>query len=278
MKLAIDSGPAVKCFGEEKGYRILREAGFDGVDLSMFEMDLGDGYREHAFETKRLLDACGLTPVQAHAPFNFQYGMKADCSEPHYLEIVRAMEYAAIVGAPHIVIHGHPCPMGAGSTQSMTCNLAYFRSFLPYAEQFGIRIALENLRAALTYPYLMRHMLEELNDPRFCMVYDTGHANYLYVPQAAFFSELPGGTVAGMHIHDNTGKWDDHMLPGTGVLPWDELLSAMADYGYDGCFTLELPHMGKYYSEENMAAAYALAAATGRKLINRLEQLKSEKA
>jgi len=33
-----------------------------------------------------------------------------------------------------------------------------------------------------------------------------------------------------------------------------------------------------FYSEENMAAAYALAAATGRKLINRLEQLKSEKA
>ena len=92
------------------------------------------------------------------------------------------------------------------------------------------------------------------------------------MPQAAFFKELPAGVIQGMHIHDNTGKWDDHMLPGTGVLDWDALLDAMVEYGYDGCFTLELPHLGEHFPEENLPAAYALAASIGRKLIRRLEQ------
>ncbi len=42
-----------------------------------------------------------------------------------------------------------------------------------------------------------------------------------------------------IHIHDNDGKQDLHLLPGRGCFPWNSLLSYLKKIRYNGVLVLE---------------------------------------
>ena len=81
--------------------------------------------------------------------------------------------------------------------------------------------------------------------------------------------------MKGLHLQDNRGSKDDHLLPGMGVLPWDSILEALAEIGYDGDFTLEVGGYCKLFDEEELPAALALAATKSRKYMKKLEQYRN---
>jgi sugar phosphate isomerase/epimerase len=70
---------------------------------------------------------------------------------------------------------------------------------------------------------------------------DTGHANVTGVNCPGFIREA-GTQLAALHINDNPGTSDDHMLPyGRGTIPWDQVLQALRAINYQGPFNLEVP-------------------------------------
>ena len=110
MKLSIDNGMLLSRFGDFESLRMIKEAGFDCVDMTYYTSSidsplLNDEYREHAFNLRECLDELRLECNQAHAPFVFKYGDKFDLEDAHYRAIVRSMESAAILGAKVIVVH-----------------------------------------------------------------------------------------------------------------------------------------------------------------------------
>ena len=42
-----------------------------------------------------------------------------------------------------------------------------------------------------------------------------------------------------MHVHDNNGRTDTHLLPYFGTIDWEPFLDALYKIGYGGCFNLE---------------------------------------
>lgn len=42
-----------------------------------------------------------------------------------------------------------------------------------------------------------------------------------------------------MHIHDNDGTYDEHLMPGDGNLNWQDFLHSLKAVGYKGDFVLE---------------------------------------
>ena len=48
-----------------------------------------------------------------------------------------------------------------------------------------------------------------------------------------------GRHLRGLHVHDNSGRSDDHALPYTGVLNLDAVINGLLDIGYRGVFTFE---------------------------------------
>lgn len=62
-------------FGEVEAVKLLCQAGYDGLDYSMFLMSQPDfilnqtGYINHVKEIKRIADSFGVPFVQAHSPF-----------------------------------------------------------------------------------------------------------------------------------------------------------------------------------------------------------------
>lgn len=276
MKLAVEVWHTVHALGEENGLALLKKSGFDAVDYSFYWQDpansiLDDNYLERAENTKKLLAKYDLVCNQAHAPFGTSFGTPMDVSHPEYKAIVRAMEYASIIGAKHIVVHGLKVPTGTNETEY---NVKYYRSFLPYIKEFGVKIAVENLAGTMTTPKRMNAVLEQLEPEYFVGLLDVGHANHRHIAPESFIRKMLPGRLQGLHIHDNYGQIDDHILPYMGTIQWEYVLEALAEVNYDGDFTLELPGFIPKYSPDMLPEALSFAAGVARKMKEQFQALK----
>ncbi|MFA6033577.1 MAG: TIM barrel protein, partial [Myxococcota bacterium] len=62
-----------------------------------------------------------------------------------------------------------------------------------------------------------------------------------------------GGRVFSLHLHDNDGVSDQHLLPGGGVVDFAGIAALLAGTGFDGILTMEVaPEPGT--GHEDMAA------------------------
>lgn len=283
MNLAIESYCAWKTLGIEGGIRKLKETGFDAVDWSFYwdaaPALCGDDYAEKAEEIRDALKKYGLKCSQAHAPFDFICDLPQDDSCFEYLSVKRAIESAGIIGIDHIVVHGIPVPETAVSERSFQYNYAFFKKLEPVAAKAGVRIAVENLSGSFTWPDLMNRILEQLDSPVFTGLVDVGHAWLRANMQPGMFlRRLKPGTVCGLHVQDNHGiarGIDEHILPYSATVDFDDLFKALVEIGYEGDFTLELPRFQEMYANQGLLdEALTFAHAVGRKMIAKIDALR----
>ncbi|MDD4098050.1 MAG: sugar phosphate isomerase/epimerase [Lentisphaeria bacterium] len=111
-----------------------------------------------------------------------------------------------------------------------------------FAAGTGVTICLENLKApgTMTCGDLLG-LIAAVNRPNVAICLDTGHANICQVDVPDFIRQAKGRLKA-LHIADNLGQNDDHMLPcGKGTVPWPAVMAALRDVSYDGLFNFEVP-------------------------------------
>ena len=75
------------------------------------------------------------------------------------------------------------------------------------------------------------------------MCVDTGHtheAGSFWVPPAEEMIRILGKDISLLHLHDNSGHWDDHMLPGMGTINWPAVFDALDDISYEGNYNFEI--------------------------------------
>ena len=234
---------------------------------------LDDAYLERAKETKRLLEKYDLVCNQTHAPLdNGTINGAVDLTNKEFRDMVRSMEYASIIGAKHIVIHGKKPATGV---DQIPLNVAYYKLFEPYAKQFGIKVAVENLYSVLNTPERMNAALEQLDPDYFVALVDVGHANLRHIAPESFVRHVLPGRLQGLHLHDNHGETDEHIVPGLGQIRWEYLMEALAEIDYPGDFTLELPGFIPKYAPDMLPEAMAFAAGVSRKLMAKLESYKN---
>ena len=104
-----------------------------------------------------------------------------------------------------------------------------------------IRIAMENVSALPTIDGLLK-LIEPLDEARFGICLDTGHLNYSVFPDQTAFIKKAGKRLIALHIADNEGKTDQHMMPfGRGNVDFVSVVRALREIGYEGLFNLEIP-------------------------------------
>lgn len=292
MRLSIETYDLVQKFGYQKAFQLLKAAGFEAVDYSLYWDYEGwlmqDDYREKALAIRKALDETGLVCSQTHAPFHsvaanrkdgIAYGQSFDESVPTYLETIRAMEVSAILGAEHTVVHSVNTPF---DVDLLEYNLPFFKSLQPYAEKFGIKIAIENLfrfNAEKKYEHRigdgtsMNQVYKALDPAWFVLLVDTGHAKMVGIEPQDLIRELTPGALCGLHIQDTDGLKDRHQLPYMGNLDWDAVLKALKDTGYRGDFTFEVNHILEPIPDELAEPALAYCAAVGKYLIAKFNEL-----
>ena len=278
MRLSVETLGLIGRFGAEKSLAMIRDAGFDCVDFSYtwrittpeeLSPYIGEDFVARAREIRAELDRVGLCCNQVHAPFR-------PMSDAHVPLVIRAIEGAAILGAPHIVVHPRWC-----AEEMERYNVAYFKALEPVCREFGVRIAIENLfhrekpsgfSGIFHTPEAMRSLLERLDSPWFGVCCDTGHAVLTGTQPADLIRGLPAGALLALHVQDNDGVDDRHTLPFLGKLDWESVMAALRDTGYRGDLTFEIYKYLRAFPDDLVFDALCHAARVGRGLIAKFEE------
>lgn len=267
--------------GLYKTIDIFSEAGFEGIE---FNLDLEEYYSDkhdaNFFrEVRNYAKKKGIEFRQAHAPFASSYD-DAEKTAKRFNEIVKSIEYASLLGTQMLVVH--PCKHIAYRKGEEECraiteyNVDFYKRLVPYAEKYGVKIAIENIGGCITEtPEGLCALIEELDDPVFTVCYDVGHAKICGVDPADMIRKL-GKHIGCTHIHDNDGKGDNHTLPFYGSsINWDEVMKAFADIGYEGDLNYEAGAFVKYAPIRLRAESARYMAAIGKHLIEKFETYKN---
>jgi sugar phosphate isomerase/epimerase len=262
MKISVEIYTLAQRFGDERAIELIKEAGFDAVDLSYYyardiEEITGDGYLRHVEKMRAYLDKYGLVANQAHAPFKFKYGMQMDESEPDYRSIVRSIASAGMIGAKNIIVHSIIVPEGVSIEDY---NVEYYSSLIPYCEKYGICVAIENLFAPAAEPNTytgrfgspedLNRVVERINSPYIVACVDVGHASLTGYKPEEFIAGMNPDILAALHIQDTDYLSDRHMLPYTQTFDWTAIMTALKEKGYRGDLTLEIiKYLGKFPDE-----------------------------
>ncbi len=280
MKLSVELYSVAGLFGDHKAIDLIRQAGFDAIDYSYYyekecEEILGENYKEYAKGLRAHLDQAGLSCNQAHAPFTFRYGMLSDAAEQKYLNIIRSLESASILGAKNIIVHSISVPEDVDFEEY---NIAYYRSFIPYCEAFNIHVAVENLFSKdakrnrlvgkLGSPKELNNIVKKINSPWIVACVDVGHAALTGYEPEDFISRVDPHILKCLHVQDNDYLGDRHTLPYLANLNWSAIMASLKKSGYEGDLTFEIVKYLQKFPNELVPEALKFAAVVGKHLIS----------
>lgn len=102
------------------------------------------------------------------------------------------------------------------------------------AEKNNVILAAENLQVSEHLGYV----LSNINSQSLGFCYDSGHENchHPYIDNL----KLYGDRLKAVHLHDNDGKKDQHLIPGEGSIDWRATIAKINASGYKGTFMLEV--------------------------------------
>ena len=272
MKISMETFPIRAKFGEEKALAMIKEAGFEAMDYSLNQrgngaaIDLADHIKK-AEAIRKTLDSLALSCTQAHAPFGLPYGMKFDLTDRNFSDMVRSLEFAAVLGAKQVVVHSVDVPQDADFAEY---NLSFYKALEPYAKNCGVQIAVENLVGyVFERPDHFSHFIRLLDSPVFCACVDMGHAALTGLPPEDYIAGMDTGILKCVHMQDTDGKVDRHWIPYQGVQNWENIVKALAAYGYDGEMDLEIIHCFDSLPEELYFPLLCYAARVAKTLADK---------
>lgn len=262
MKLSLSSSavsPYLKdgCSPREV-YRTFRETGFRCVDFEILSRMLTENPKEQGTQWREILDSCGLTVTQSHAPMPNPFRTE-ESFEPAVRSAQDALRFCQGAGFSHTVVHPG-AREGNTREEYFANNLRFYRALIPVMEETGVGVLIENIGQYMD-PYFfwsaadLNEIIDELNHPLFGVCWDIGHANhfeYHHVGGTPYDSIMAlGDKLTAIHAHENVGffpdpnprkRMDMHMMPYSScysTVNWDAVLQGLKDVGYKGTFNFE---------------------------------------
>jgi sugar phosphate isomerase/epimerase len=107
------------------------------------------------------------------------------------------------------------------------------------AEGCDVRIAIENMTPGTVGGCAdeLAHMVDAVGAPHVGVCLDTGHA-HLGEGVTRAISAL-GGRIIAMHLDDNDGQTDQHILPSKGAIDWAAAVAALREASYEAPICVE---------------------------------------
>ena len=251
-------------YGLEEGARRMAEDGYKAVDYPLADTNgelflaRDDELMVKIMHIKKTLNAAGLTVEQIHGPWHYpEYTMDGDRAE-RFEKMTKALVIGWHLGAKYMAIHPL-MPFGVsgdGTTEELRAiNKQFFAALANVAQKLGMYVCLENMPFvdfALSTVEQIADFVREVNHPALKMCFDVGHANIFggrIGEKVRYASDL----IKIIHVHDNMGDRDNHLIPYEGCVDFADFAEALFDIGYDGIFNLETEPVSKKQAENGMS-------------------------
>ena len=233
----------------------LARLGYEGLDMGLdyWTFDgspfAGDDYPEWGRSLRRHADSVGIPYTHAHSP--------ADAGSDFWVE--RSIEVSALLGAEYLVVH--PIFRTDGKViedkqEFISVNAAAVRKWLPLLKEKDVVMLSENiLWGASKDPCIIADLVKEVDSPYFGWCFDVGHAwSSGFAPDVVRQCSV---APLSLHIQDNHGNGDEHLIPGDGTIDFDLFFTALKEAGYHGDCVLEAHHQSLDAPDEERDAILA---------------------
>lgn len=231
----------------KKSLKVIKDLGYECADITLMKSYFsrrlnsefyGDNYLEHAQEIKEYADSINLPLVQAHAPFPVYQPKKYSYNKRMFEKLVKCIKICEVLGIKHLVIH----PWNDFTDEQ---NIKFYHKLLPYAIESNVIICTENMwrwnkeidkakPCACSLPDSFNNVVNGVNSPNLKACVDIGHAqmfNHLDLTPRILIESLDSNVYC-LHVHDNDGIHDSHMIPFTGVIDYKDCAKALNNINY----------------------------------------------
>ncbi len=283
-------------FGDKASVDMLKAAGYKCIDLSMFHMSKPDSpfnapnWQEYVADLKEYTDAQGMVYNQSHIPFTFKWAEDGEWERVIRDTQHRSLDICGMLGVKYVVVHPIHHMQYLGHEQEVyDINMKYYSSLIPFCEKYGYKICIENMwqrepktkRICYDVGARMEELIKYIDDlggtEHFVACLDVGHTTLVGFEPQDCIRQLGNKYLHSLHVHDNDYTGDQHLLPGQGLINWDEVCRALADIDYDGEFTYEADNFLKKFSHDMMPMAVGFMHQVGTFLCDKIEKYKAEK-
>ncbi len=181
----------------------------------------------------------GIGSLWLHAPF----AELSPCAiDPRVREVVmlrfrQTVQAALALGIRRIVVHSGYIPLVYFPEWFTARSVEFWREFLRDAPD-GLCLALENVMEP--GPDMLVQIAAGVDDPRFGLCLDVGHANTRVseTPPLDWIAPM-APWLRHVHLHNNDGDWDLHDALGQGMIPMPDILAALAEQCPAADYTIE---------------------------------------
>ena len=226
----------------QEALEVIKRAGVDCVELWMGDQCLNPRDYNGIIRLAEQLHTMGIQPFSVHAPWGDQ--LEPSSPHPEHRAAWLAVSTAAaailrVVGGRVVVVHPSPPLEEAERPARLRQCIESTARLAERCAEVGAVVAVENM-----LPAHLGDRAEELlaiMDPLprehagFC--FDTGHAHVC--PEGMAVGEAMGDRIVTLHLHDNQGQSDEHLLPFAGSVDWQRVAQVLNAAHYAGPYIIE---------------------------------------
>ena len=154
---------------------------------------------------------------------------------------------AKALGCGYVICHGG-YHFSSDVEARFAAAIERLRLAVRLAEEHGIDLYFENHNAEPEHAEIhyipstaaeTARFFEAVSSPRLKWACNIGHA--LLVPEGylGFLDALGTELIGQVRLHDTNGLWEEHFLPGEGIVDFRQVFATLHERGYRGPFTLD---------------------------------------
>ena len=248
-----------------------------------------DQWKEYVQSIGELAASYGIRFNQSHLPY-YDVDKEKGSEKAEIMEtlITRSIIGSSMLGAKWAVTHPFTVYDAAQNMRmSREANLHYYSKHLETAEKYGIGIALENdfeynrhqpmQRIYCASAYELIDLCDAFHNPDHVGIcYDFGHGNLTGGFHRQNLHAI-GSRLKAVHIQDNHGETDEHLMPFYGSIDWQDAMAGLADIDFQGDLTFEIQEWGRYLPRDLKYIAAEQSLVVGRKLVSWYEACLQER-
>lgn len=266
--------------------RRLKKVGFDIADMTLHSMKKPSdsplcrpGWEKELERILATKEEVGVTFYQTHP--DFRKGSIRAYEDPEaeaffWTMVRRGLYITAQIGAKWAVLH----PVNDVSTMDVDfqirLNHRVYDELVDYAAKLGIGIAFENMvetgkdgkpHRFSSYPEELIALCDSYHCDQVKLCWDFGHGNTAIPDRQDQALRDMGSRLVCLHVDDNFGGWDQHLLPFRGNVPWEKLMPVLKEIHFPGNINLEVPFssfMPKELTDEAVHFTYSISQKLAR--------------
>ncbi len=191
-------------------------------------------------EFKAFCDAHNVNVLQGHLFLTLRL---CDETKPVVETLKNWLDLFCAIGIKSAVLHCDSMRgSGLSANEKREKNAAVLHQLTDYLKGRDLVICLENLTEICKNADELLWYIDSIGSDNLGICLDTGHLNLTEFRDQAAFIKKAGKHLKALHIADNEGERDQHMIPfGRGNVDIEAVVSALKEIGYDRLFNYEVP-------------------------------------